>query len=144
MPSLFTFSSFFLFVIQSFRCCYGITAVTYIVLPAWCNHSGQTLILCLSCILIQPQVANIGPHTHPPNCPPDGSREIARGGKEGLVCGDNRWKWSLEALKRWQSAYFGRNCVSDYHSPPYITARPVVTSTETRLGDFVILASDGF
>ncbi|KAH6623736.1 hypothetical protein F5144DRAFT_519130 [Chaetomium tenue] len=58
--------------------------------------------------------------------------------------GDNRWKWSIEALNRWQSAYFGRNCLSNYHSPPYITARPVVTSTKTRPGDFVILASDGF
>ncbi|VUC38148.1 unnamed protein product [Clonostachys rosea] len=58
--------------------------------------------------------------------------------------GDNRWKWPLKDLETWRDYYFGRNTLSNYHTPPYLTAKPVVTSTQIKAGDFLILASDGF
>ena len=58
--------------------------------------------------------------------------------------GDNRWKWPSEKLEKWQNQYFGREPLANYHTPPYLTAKPVVQSAKVTPGDFLILASDGF
>jgi pyruvate dehydrogenase phosphatase len=58
--------------------------------------------------------------------------------------GDNRWKWSSEALKRWESEFFGRWASDQVKTPPYITAIPAIESEKVQPGDFLILGSDGF
>ena len=57
--------------------------------------------------------------------------------------GDGLWKWPLEVLKECQERYFWKSARPGYKSPPYLTAEPVITSTEIKGGEFVILASDG-
>lgn len=57
---------------------------------------------------------------------------------------DNRWKWPKEELRKWEVRFFGRPCLSDYLTPPYLSAVPVTTSAAVGPGDFLILATDGF
>jgi pyruvate dehydrogenase phosphatase len=57
--------------------------------------------------------------------------------------GDNRWKWPAEDIAENQKHFFGPAIRPNYASPPYMTAEPVITTTEIRKGDFLILASDG-
>ncbi|KAK1996591.1 protein phosphatase 2C [Colletotrichum falcatum] len=57
--------------------------------------------------------------------------------------GDHRWKWTEDSIKHAHLNFFGTTPRPKYATPPYMTAAPVVTTTEVRGPDFVILASDG-
>ncbi|MCJ1433714.1 hypothetical protein MMC27_003078 [Xylographa pallens] len=58
--------------------------------------------------------------------------------------GDGRWKYSTEIQKLMKDNYFARSPRSASRTPPYLTAKPVVSMTEVQPGkDFMILASDG-
>ncbi|KAK2608632.1 hypothetical protein QQS21_002861 [Conoideocrella luteorostrata] len=57
--------------------------------------------------------------------------------------GDNRWKWTEDALKSLQANYHGLEPRPRYKTPPYMTAEPEVTTRAVTTKDFVILASDG-
>lgn len=57
--------------------------------------------------------------------------------------GDHRWKWPVDAIEKCKSDFYGPSPRPEYHSPPYLTAEPVVTTTKVSSGDFLILASDG-
>ncbi|KAF8589745.1 protein serine/threonine phosphatase 2C, partial [Ramaria rubella] len=58
------------------------------------------------------------------------------------VFGDARWKWSREIQEKLKK-YLGRSLVDAVKTPPYFTAEPVVSCTNMKRGDFVILATDG-
>jgi pyruvate dehydrogenase phosphatase len=58
--------------------------------------------------------------------------------------GDHRWKWPTAAIERFSKQFFGSGVRPHYQTPPYMTAEPVITTTQVQKGDFVILASDGF
>ena len=59
--------------------------------------------------------------------------------------GDASYKWSRETQDRIKKHFFGRTPHQWLKTPPYVTAEPVVTSTEIEpsKGDFVVLATDG-
>ena len=59
--------------------------------------------------------------------------------------GDAFYKWSRETQERIKKHFFGRTPHQWLKTPPYVTAEPVVTSTEIEpsKGDFVVLATDG-
>lgn len=59
--------------------------------------------------------------------------------------GDAAYKWSKEVQEQIRNKFFGRSVNSLLKTPPYVTAEPVVTSTqiEPGKGDFVVLATDG-
>ncbi|KAI0668306.1 protein serine/threonine phosphatase 2C [Trametes maxima] len=57
--------------------------------------------------------------------------------------GDAVLKWSREVQDRLKREYLGRTPRPDLVTPPYLTAEPVVTTTQILPGDFLILASDG-
>lgn len=59
--------------------------------------------------------------------------------------GDAVYKWSKDVQEQIRNKFFGRSPNSLLKTPPYVTAEPVVTSTqiEPGKGDFVVLATDG-
>ncbi|KAG8526805.1 uncharacterized protein KY384_008234 [Bacidia gigantensis] len=59
--------------------------------------------------------------------------------------GDARWKWSQKTQEIAQKRFFGPEPRVPLISPPYLTAEPVITTTEIfpERGDFLIMASDG-
>ena len=58
--------------------------------------------------------------------------------------GDGLWKWPIDVVKECHEKYFYRAPRPGYKTPPYLTAEPVVTTTEIKEhGEFVIMASDG-
>jgi len=57
--------------------------------------------------------------------------------------GDHRWKWPLEAIAKGCPKFYANPPRPNYHSPPYLTAEPVIQSIKPQTGDFLILASDG-
>ncbi|PHH89922.1 hypothetical protein CDD83_4929 [Cordyceps sp. RAO-2017] len=57
--------------------------------------------------------------------------------------GDHRWKWSGDDIRAAQSGFFAFPPRPHYKTPPYMTARPEVTTRRVAADDFVILASDG-
>ncbi|KAH7924681.1 protein serine threonine phosphatase 2C [Leucogyrophana mollusca] len=57
--------------------------------------------------------------------------------------GDAQMKWSLDVQARLKAGYLGRTPYRNVLTPPYFTAEPVITTTEIKSGDFLILASDG-
>ncbi|MCJ1405097.1 hypothetical protein MMC11_008323 [Xylographa trunciseda] len=58
--------------------------------------------------------------------------------------GDGRWKYTTEIQKLMKDNYFARSPRPGSLTPPYLTAKPVVTLTKVQPGkDFMILASDG-
>ncbi|GJN72680.1 hypothetical protein PLICBS_006755 [Purpureocillium lilacinum] len=57
--------------------------------------------------------------------------------------GDHRWKWSNEDVSSAQGRFFGFGPRPKVKTPPYMTARPEVTTRRVSSDDFVILASDG-
>ncbi|WEW55417.1 [Pyruvate dehydrogenase [acetyl-transferring]]-phosphatase 1, mitochondrial [Emydomyces testavorans] len=59
--------------------------------------------------------------------------------------GDAFYKWKRETQDKIKRHFFGRTPHQYLRTPPYVTAEPVVTSTEVdpRKGDFLVLASDG-
>lgn len=59
--------------------------------------------------------------------------------------GDAAYKWSKDVQEQIRNKFFGRAPNSLLKTPPYVTAEPVVTTTniEPSKGDFVVLATDG-
>ncbi|ETN46633.1 uncharacterized protein HMPREF1541_00819 [Cyphellophora europaea CBS 101466] len=59
--------------------------------------------------------------------------------------GDAFYKWSRETQDKIKQHFFGRTPHPLLKTPPYVTAEPVVTTTniEPSKGDFVVLATDG-
>lgn len=59
--------------------------------------------------------------------------------------GDAFYKWSIETQLKIKKEFFGRTPSSLLKTPPYVTAEPVVTTTqiEPEKGDFLVLATDG-
>ena len=59
--------------------------------------------------------------------------------------GDAFYKWSHETQLRIKKHFFGRTPHQYLKTPPYVTAEPVVTSTDIdpAKGDFVVMATDG-
>lgn len=59
--------------------------------------------------------------------------------------GDARYKWTKDIQERIARSFFGRRSPQELRSPPYVTARPVITSTKIKPenGDFLVLGSDG-
>ena len=80
---------------------------------------------------------------------PNESEMIKNGRLLGLAVtrafGDSRWKWPRELQEQARARYFGPRLLDNLHSPPYLTAEPVITTTKINPDrqDFVILASDG-
>ena len=59
--------------------------------------------------------------------------------------GDAFYKWNRDTQDRIKKHFFGRSPHKWLKTPPYVTAEPVVTSTEIdpTKGDFVVMATDG-
>lgn len=59
--------------------------------------------------------------------------------------GDARYKWPKEIQERIARSFFGRRSPQELRSPPYVTAKPVVTTTKVKPenGDFLVMATDG-
>jgi pyruvate dehydrogenase phosphatase len=59
--------------------------------------------------------------------------------------GDASYKWTEEISSRLRSSFFGRSPSPLLKTPPYVTAEPVVTTTQINpeKGDFVVMATDG-
>ena len=59
--------------------------------------------------------------------------------------GDAVYKWSRKTQDNLKRHFFGKTPHELLQTPPYVTAEPVVTSTqiEPEKGDFVVLATDG-
>ncbi|POS87056.1 hypothetical protein EPUL_001779, partial [Erysiphe pulchra] len=59
--------------------------------------------------------------------------------------GDASYKWSREISERLKASFFGRTPSKLLQTPPYVTAEPVVTTTQIHpeRGDFLVMATDG-
>ncbi|KAI1213715.1 protein serine/threonine phosphatase 2C [Annulohypoxylon truncatum] len=59
--------------------------------------------------------------------------------------GDASYKWSREISDRLRASFFGRSSSPYLKTPPYVTAEPVVTTTniQPEKGDFLVMATDG-
>ncbi|KAH8587701.1 phosphatase 2C-like domain-containing protein [Bisporella sp. PMI_857] len=59
--------------------------------------------------------------------------------------GDATYKWTREVSERLKRSFFGRTPSPLLRTPPYVTAEPVVTTTQIcpDKGDFVVMATDG-
>lgn len=59
--------------------------------------------------------------------------------------GDARYKWSKDTQERIARSFFGRRSPQELRSPPYVTARPVITTTKIKPenGDFLVMGTDG-
>ncbi|KAF2759469.1 protein serine/threonine phosphatase 2C [Pseudovirgaria hyperparasitica] len=74
------------------------------------------------------------------------SRGRVLGGLEPTrAFGDAIYKWSQKTQEQLRKAFFTRGHSSLLKTPPYVTAEPVVTTTEIdpSKGDFVVMATDG-
>lgn len=80
-----------------------------------------------------------------------GEPDVVRGGRVlgGLepsrAFGDATYKWSKDIQARMKKEFFGRTSNPMTKTPPYVTAEPVVTTTQVQpeRGDFVVMATDG-
>ncbi|KAI5784640.1 phosphatase 2C-like domain-containing protein [Geopyxis carbonaria] len=59
--------------------------------------------------------------------------------------GDAFYKWTRETQTKIKDQFFGRTPSQLLKTPPYVTAEPVITTTqiEPENGDFVVMATDG-
>lgn len=59
--------------------------------------------------------------------------------------GDASYKWTREVSEKLKQSFFGRTPSPKLRTPPYVTAEPVVTTTQIdpTKGDFVVMATDG-
>jgi pyruvate dehydrogenase phosphatase len=82
-----------------------------------------------------------------------GEEDIAKNGRiHGLMVsrafGDGRWKWPLDLQKDFQQRFGGQAPLTpkyNIQTPPYVTAEPVVTTTniDPEKPTFLIMATDG-
>ncbi|KAL9107934.1 MAG: hypothetical protein Q9227_007256 [Pyrenula ochraceoflavens] len=77
--------------------------------------------------------------------------EMVKGGRVlGIMVsrafGDWLWKWPVATQEEAKKRIFPARLRDNVKTPPYLTAEPVITTTEIPRGsqDFVIMASDGF
>lgn len=59
--------------------------------------------------------------------------------------GDARYKWPKEIQTKIYNQFFGRQSPANLKTPPYVTAEPIITTTEVHpsKNDFLVMASDG-
>jgi len=59
--------------------------------------------------------------------------------------GDASYKWTREITNKLRQSFFGRSASPHLQTPPYVTAEPVVTTTQVdpERGDFMVMATDG-
>lgn len=59
--------------------------------------------------------------------------------------GDARYKWTRDIQEKIVRYFFGRRVPQDFNSPPYVTAKPEITtcSINPKNGDFLVLGTDG-
>jgi pyruvate dehydrogenase phosphatase len=59
--------------------------------------------------------------------------------------GDAVYKWSRETAERMKRSFFGKTPSPLLKTPPYVTAEPIVTTTQIspENGDFLVMATDG-
>lgn len=59
--------------------------------------------------------------------------------------GDATYKWSRDIQEKMKKEFFGRTANPSIRTPPYVTAEPIVTSTQVQpeKGDFLVMATDG-
>ena len=57
--------------------------------------------------------------------------------------GDHRWKCDDNLVKKTYNDLLGHALKPNLKTPPYLTAKPVITTTTVETKDFVIIASDG-
>ena len=59
--------------------------------------------------------------------------------------GDAVYKWSKETSQRMKTTFFGKSPSPLLKTPPYVTAEPIITTTEVHpeKGDFLVMATDG-
>ncbi|KAG8840597.1 hypothetical protein FRB91_005907, partial [Serendipita sp. 411] len=57
--------------------------------------------------------------------------------------GDAGLKWSVENQKEVRKRFLGGRIRDVVKTPPYVTAEPVITTTDVKPGDFLILGCDG-
>jgi pyruvate dehydrogenase phosphatase len=59
--------------------------------------------------------------------------------------GDASYKWTREVSERLKQSFFGRTPSQLLKTPPYVTAEPIITTTQIdpSKGDFVVMATDG-
>ena len=59
--------------------------------------------------------------------------------------GDASYKWTREVSERLKASFCGRTPSQLLKTPPYVTAKPVVSTTQIdpSKGDFVVMATDG-
>ena len=82
---------------------------------------------------------------------PGEEASVIRGGRvlgnlePSRAFGDAFYKWTRETQDKIKKSFFGRTPHQHLKTPPYVTAEPVVTSTniEPSKGDFVVMATDG-
>jgi pyruvate dehydrogenase phosphatase len=53
--------------------------------------------------------------------------------------GDAKYKWSRETQSQLRNNHLGGSVPSNVKTPPYFTAEPVITTTEVKPGDFMVL-----
>lgn len=82
--------------------------------------------------------------------PGEESTVIRRGRVLGMLepsraFGDARYKWTRDIQEKMVRYFFGRRVPADFHSPPYVTAKPIVSTTKIspKAGDFLVLGTDG-
>lgn len=82
-------------------------------------------------------------HPNEPNVVRNG--RILGGLEPSRAFGDAVYKWSRETGDLMKRSFFGKTQSGLLKTPPYVTAEPIVTSTEIspENGDFLILATDG-
>ncbi|GMG19639.1 unnamed protein product [Ambrosiozyma monospora] len=59
--------------------------------------------------------------------------------------GDARYKWAKDIQAKIYNQFFGRQLPANLKTPPYVTAEPIITTTEVNptKHDFMVMASDG-
>lgn len=58
--------------------------------------------------------------------------------------GDGLWKWPMDVIEQCNSKFFWQKPRPGYKTPPYLTAEPVVTTTQLHgKREFMVIASDG-
>ncbi len=59
--------------------------------------------------------------------------------------GDARYKWTADIQEKLTKNFFGRSSPAELKTPPYVTAEPVVSTTNIKPenGDFMVIGSDG-
>lgn len=82
-------------------------------------------------------------HPNEPNVIRNG--RVLGGLEPSRAFGDATYKWTREVSERLKQSFFGRTPSAQLKTPPYVTAEPVVTTTQIHpeKGDFLVMATDG-